>query len=72
MEITTIKGAVYNKFGSYTKFAAALGWTQQRLSKLIAGHKIPNVLELAEIAAALDMPLGDVAMLFIHMHSVKK
>ena len=65
MEIATLKGAVYNKFETYTKFAVALGWKKQRLSKIVTGGKIPNVIEVAEMAGTLGLSVEQVAGFFL-------
>ena len=65
MIVTNIRGAVLNRFKSYTEFAEVLGWPKQRLSKIITGKKIPNVNEIAEMADGLDMTINGVAEFFL-------
>lgn len=65
MEISTIRGAVYDKYRTFTKFADALGWNKQRVSKIITGQKVPNVNEVAEMADALGLTVEHVAYFFL-------
>lgn len=59
-----LKGLIISRFGSLTIFASSLGWTKQRLSKVLNGDQILKARELEQMAQALEMPMDTLIKYF--------
>lgn len=60
-----LRGLIYGKYKSQTAFATHIGWSKQKLSKIINGAQEPTVRDIGDMAAALDKPLGEIAEIFL-------
>ena len=64
-KIYELRSIIYGKFDSQTKFANALGWSKQRISKISSGKKEPTISETSQIAKALDLDISVIADIFV-------
>ena len=60
-----LRGLIHGKFQSESACADKLGWSKQKLSKIINGAQEPTVRDIGDMAAALDKPLGEIAEIFL-------
>lgn len=70
-KIRELRSLVYAKYDAESDLACALGWSRQRLNRITNGEKVPNVEELNQIASALDVPIGELALIFLNKKSQK-
>jgi len=57
--IRGIRAAVYSKFKNISEFAAAIGWTRQKASKIVNGAQRPTASEMEEMAKCLEIANPD-------------
>ena len=55
MNTQRLRGEVVSQYGSQYRFAKALGWHQNKLSRLMTGKYIPNINEVADISHKLNL-----------------
>ena len=53
MEGNILRGTVYEKFGSCSKFAKAIGWSGRKTCDIVNGRQIPNANEITQMAETL-------------------
>jgi len=68
-KIKELRGIIYSKYDSEAEMAKVMGWPRQRLSKITNGLKEPDVNELNAIAEPLDIPVGEIAQIFLRTKS---
>jgi DNA-binding XRE family transcriptional regulator len=61
----TLKGLIYNQFESQTEMATSMGWSRQRLNKIVNGKKKPNLDEVCVMAKTLGVPFMTIAQFFL-------
>ena len=61
----SLRALILSQYKSESACAAFLGWTRQRLNKLVNGTKEPDVSEVAAIAGACNASVLDVALIFL-------
>lgn len=64
----TLRGLIYSRYDNEAEFARYLGWSRQRLNKIVNG-KIPNIEELNAIAKGLNVPVSDAILFFLPAQS---
>lgn len=55
---------IRKKFKTDAAFALAIGWTPQKVSKMINGEYIPKLSEAANISRVLEVSLDELATFF--------
>lgn len=60
-----LRSAIYGKFKNETEFAAAIGWSRQKVNKMTNGQYEPDLNEVNDIAKALEMDFYETANLFL-------
>ena len=58
------RSMVYAKFRSGAELARALGWTRQKISKIMRGSTKPSVDDVMRLSRVLDERFEDVARFF--------
>ena len=48
-----LRGTVYEKFGSCSKFAKAIGWSGRKTCDIVNGRQVPNATEIMQMAETL-------------------
>jgi len=61
----TLNGLIHNQFESQSDMAAAMGWSRQRLNKILNGKKKPDLDEVCAMARTLGVPFMTVAQFFL-------
>ena len=56
---------IKNVFPTEAACSRALGWDRQRLNKITNGLMVPDVNDLNELSAVLDISVGELAGFFI-------
>lgn len=64
-----LNGIIHSKFESESKMAAEMGWSRQRLNKITNGQRVPDLIEVDDMAKALDSSFSDLAHIFLHWQS---
>ena len=64
-KVLELCGMIHSKYESESSFANAIGWSKQRVNKITNGKKEPNIKELAQISAGLDVSFERVANIFL-------
>lgn len=59
----TLRGIIYSRYDSEADFARSLGWTRQKLNRIVNG-KMPNIEELNAIAKGLNVPVSEAIAFF--------
>ena len=49
-----IRGAVFNKYGSITEFANAIGWSRNKASRIVNLDQTPTAEDIEQMAVCLD------------------
>ena len=65
----TVKALILEKYGTESEFASHLGWTRQQLNRYTTSKRLPGLQQLERMATGLDVPLGDLALLFLDQWS---
>jgi len=65
----TVKALILEKYGTESEFARHLGWTRQQLNRYTTSKRLPGLQQLERMATGLDVPLGDLALLFLDQWS---
>lgn len=69
MQSYELKGLIYSKYDNQSALSERLGWTRQRLSRIVTGQKMPDVEELNELSVALDVPVDNLIHIFLRSKS---
>lgn len=64
-----LRGLIYAKYRNASECARALGWSKARLSRIMLGHKEPDISEVADMAKALDVSTDTLACIFLASES---
>lgn len=64
-----LKSLIYGKYNNQSELSRHLGWSKQRLSRIVTGQKMPDVEELNELSAALDEPVENMIHIFLREKS---
>lgn len=64
-----LSGLIHSQYESEAALARHLGWTRQRLNKIVMGAKEPDLEEVNAIAIATKKPLEYVANIFLRRKS---
>ena len=60
----TLRGIIYSRYDSEADFARSLGWTRQKLNRIVNG-KMSNIEELNAIAQGLNVPVSEAIAFFL-------
>lgn len=60
----SLRGAIYSQYKSEADLAKSLGWTRQKLNRIVNG-KMPNIEELNAIAQGLNMSVSEAMTFFL-------
>lgn len=60
-----LRGWIYARYDNEAVFARHLGWSRQRLNKIMNKEKAPSLDEVKVIANALDRSIEEVARVFL-------
>ena len=55
----TLRGVVVSKFGSVSKMAKALHWSNGKARRIVRGDQLPNANDIEDMAAALEIESAD-------------
>lgn len=55
MDVRRLKAEIVAEYGTQTAFSQAIGWHQNKVSKVIRGHYKPDTDEVARIADVLRL-----------------
>ena len=58
-------GVIFAKFASISEFARHIGWSRQRVNKLVNGKKEIDLGEARVFAKALGLTLDEVCEIFL-------
>ena len=64
-----IRGIVYSRYKSIRSFAKAIGWDRTKACNIVNGSREPRVTELQELANILQLPVTELADIFLHEKS---
>lgn len=67
--ITELSGLIHGRFRSMSEFAAHIGWSRQRLGKIVNGNKCPTLDDISTISDGLEVPFMMVANIFLRKKS---
>jgi transcriptional regulator with XRE-family HTH domain len=60
-----MRALIYGQYDSEAAFAQHLGWSRQRLDKIVRGVRDPDLNDLNVLAPALNVSVGDLAEKFL-------
>jgi len=69
VKVRKLRAMIFGLYDSESDFAAAIGWSRQRLNKITNGIKEPDVEELNTLANGLKSSVGDIAQIFLSYKS---
>ncbi|KAB3527126.1 helix-turn-helix domain-containing protein [Alkaliphilus serpentinus] len=57
MKINTqlLRGAIYSKFKSQNEFTKTIGWSQNKIGRILKGEMIPNIVDCNAIMKVLSL-----------------
>ena len=64
-KIMGLSGLIHGQFKSEAAFAAKIGWSRQRLHKIINGDQKPILEDIKDISDGLGVPFMMVANFFL-------
>jgi plasmid maintenance system antidote protein VapI len=64
MENNQIRTCIREKFKTDAAFGFAIGWTTQKVSKLVNGTYTPKISEAVRLSRALEISLDELASFF--------
>lgn len=65
MDCNRLRGEIVAKFRTQSAFAKAIGWHQNKVSKLVLGDYKPDTDEVALIADVLDLDKSKFCYIFL-------
>ncbi len=65
MENNQLRGLIREKYKTDAAFGFAIGWTTQKVSKLLNSTYTPKIGEAARISRALGISLDELASFFV-------
>ncbi len=68
-KVFELSALIHGKFRTDADFAKALGWSRQRIYKIVNGLKDPSLDEAISIAKVLEEPLNEIANIFLRYKS---
>lgn len=68
-KILELNSLIHGQFPNQAKFAESIGWSRQRLNKIVNGDKQPSIEEVKEIADGLRVPFMMVCNFFLNKKS---
>lgn len=70
-KVFALSALIHGKFKSDSEFAKAIGWTRQKLYKIVNGLKDPSLEEAIVMANGLEVSLSTIAEIFLQYKSPK-
>jgi transcriptional regulator with XRE-family HTH domain len=67
-----LSSLIHGQFKSESAFAEHIGWTRQRLNKMIIGKTVPTIDDVQTIAEGLSVPFMMIANLFLAKQSTNE
>ena len=64
-----LNSLIYGQFRNQAAFADSIGWSRQRLNKVVNGDKQPSLEDVQDIAEGLGVPFMMVANFFLRKKS---
>ena len=64
-----LTGLIRGQFTSEASFAEHIGWSRQKLHRIMIGEQKPSLIDVKEISKGLDVPFMLVANIFLQMES---
>lgn len=68
-KVFELSALIHGKFRTDSEFARYIGWTRQKLYKIVNGQKDPTLEEAIVIARGLSVPLETIAQIFLRYKS---
>lgn len=65
MQLLELKGAIVAKYGTQGKFAKEIGWTDNKMSRLVQGSYKPNTDEVVRIIDKLELDEAQYLRIFL-------
>ena len=67
MKIDTklLRGAIYSKYKSQYEFSKALGWSQNKIGRILKGKMIPNIEDCNKMCEALSLSKDECMEIFL-------
>lgn len=67
MKINTklLRGVIYSKYNSQREFTQAVGWSQNKIGRILKGRMIPNIEDCAIICNALSLSREESLNIFL-------
>lgn len=63
---------ILRKYKSVAACAREMGWTRQRLNRIVCGQKNPTVSDVNAIARAIDRDAAEVYLIFLKSESTNR
>ena len=60
-----IRGLIFSRYKTQSYFAEHIGWTKQKLSKILLGRQEPTVTDLNDMAKGLDCSAEKLIHIFL-------
>ena len=60
-----LRGLIYARFRSMANFAELLGWTRQKVERVVNMKQEPSLKDLAQICSALEISIDEGAQIFL-------
>lgn len=64
-ERNEFRGLVYSRFNTQSSFANEIGWSKQKVSKIINNMQVPTVRDIEALSCCLEKPVEDIVNLFL-------
>ena len=68
MDTMMLKSAIYRKYRTITDFSKAIGWSSSKMSRLLGGRYLPDVVEATAISTLLDLQTDEFMKIFYVSH----
>lgn len=67
MKINTqlLRGAIYSKFKSQNEFTKTIGWSQNKIGRILKGEMIPNIEDCNAIVNVLSLSIEEYIDIFL-------
>ena len=64
-KILGLSSLIHGQFNSQADFARRIGWSKQKVNKIVNGHMKPSISDVQTIAEGLDVPVMMVMKFFL-------
>ena len=64
-ELMELRGLIHGQYKSLSEFAREIGWSRQKLHRVLSGKMPPSIRDVQDIAEGLKVPFAFIIKFFL-------